>query len=324
MSGLPICLHSWIGACFSEYTGKIIGKDDFISLWTRKVGNTEKSLKTAEEKWGLLVSFAGRSAKIVSMDILRQILGRKQPPAEFCYREIGLSWPIISTIHASKGREAEEVCLLLPGNPGPDSDFDEESRVIYVGATRAKSRLHIGSGFIRLFSKRLPKSGRAFTLDNRENSPRAHVEIGRDGDIAARGVAGPACYSSPEIIRKNQKLLKSLAGKITPAFAVSDHTTGHIYRLKAGDHPEGTEICCLSESLNADLFDVGREIQVAIGGKNRRTPDELKYLRIYGIRSLVLPPDSPECGRLFEPWSESGIMLAPVILGYPKAFFRYY
>ncbi|WP_048151978.1 UvrD-helicase domain-containing protein [Methanolacinia paynteri] len=324
MSGLPVCLHSWIGACLSEYTKRTIGKSDFVSLWKRNFDNSEKGLRNADMMWNHLIRHAGRSDKIVNMGNLQQVLGRKQPPSEFCYSEIGFRGPIIGTIHASKGRETDEVCLLIPENHGHKLDDDEETRVVFVGATRAKSLLHVGSGFATLHAKRLPVSGRAYTLLCNQGSPTAQVEIGRDGDITASGITGTSHYSSIDDVRKKQELILSLRGKITPAYAVSDHGSGHIYRLKSGEFSYGKDVCCLSQSVNSDLFEVGKEIHTILGGGKRRPPDELRYLRIYGTRTLVLPPDSSERGKLFEPWSESGIMLAPVVLGYPKAFFKYY
>jgi hypothetical protein len=324
MSGLPLCLHSWIGACLSEYTQKNLSKSDFISLWTKKVGASETSLNHAEDKWDLLVSNAGKNKKIVSMEMLRQLIGRKQPPTEFCYHEIGTKGPIIGTIHASKGREANEVCLLMPGSPGPDSDYDEETRVVFVGATRAKTQLHVGQGYNNHYATRLKTSGRVYKLATEKNAPLAMFEIGHEGDITASGIAGSKYYSDADQVKTLQKHIRDLAGKISPAFALADHGSGHIYRFKTGKYPDGEDLCCLSEALNSNLFDIGKEIKSSIGGSNRRPPNELKYLRTYGIRTLVLSPDSSECEQLLEPWSESGIMLAPVVLGYQKGFFPYY
>ena len=45
------------------------------------------------------------------------------------------------------------------------------------------------------------------------------------------------------------------------------------------------------------------------------------YLHVQGVRTIVLHPDAPECEALHEPWSSSGIMLAPLILGYSTVSF---
>lgn len=46
----------------------------------------------------------------------------------------------VSTIHKSKGREFDDVYMMLDN---VCADNDEERRKIYVGLTRAKNRLHI-------------------------------------------------------------------------------------------------------------------------------------------------------------------------------------
>ncbi len=53
----------------------------------------------------------------------------------------------ISTIHGAKGGEADNVMLLTDlsrkSQEAMERDSDDECRVFYVGATRAKENLHI-------------------------------------------------------------------------------------------------------------------------------------------------------------------------------------
>lgn len=51
---------------------------------------------------------------------------------------------ILSTIHAAKGLEADDVALYLPRTQQKDADLSEEARILYVGATRARHRLSVG------------------------------------------------------------------------------------------------------------------------------------------------------------------------------------
>lgn len=64
----------------------------------------------------------------------------------------------ISTIHGSKGGEADNVLLLTDISPKTHTSYqenqDDESRVFYVAATRAKQNLHIV----------MPRTGRYFDL----------------------------------------------------------------------------------------------------------------------------------------------------------------
>ena len=53
----------------------------------------------------------------------------------------------LSTIHGAKGGEADNVMLLTDlsrkANEAMEKNSDDECRVFYVGATRARNQLHI-------------------------------------------------------------------------------------------------------------------------------------------------------------------------------------
>jgi len=318
MSGLPQCIYPWVGACLSEHTKGDLSREEFRGYWNLKIKGITLDWEGA---WGQLVRLAGKTQTVVDMKLLRQRLGQGKPPAEFCTPEIGTHGPIIGTIHASKGREADNIYLMMPQEPDNKEDgyenanYDEETRVMFVGATRARNYLGIGKGYNYHFSSKVESSGRVFANTKKMT---AMVEIGRDGDINATGMAGQNYYENADTVHKNQERLFSFANRITFASATIDRDSEYVYRLTTKDEDE--DIAVLSkQALTSDLFEVGKRI-----GRNRRPPDRLRFLRIYGIRTIVLPPDSPECNNLHEPWAKSGIMLAPVILGYTKEFFPYY
>ena len=323
MSGLPHCIHPWVGICLSEHIEKTLSKKDFMEFWNHEVESPPfmKDINPTSA-WDQLVRLAGKTYSVVDMNLLRRRLGQEKPPAELCLPEVGTEGPIIGTIHASKGREAENVFLMMPEklndnrDDDENTDYDEETRVIYVGATRARKYLGVGDGYNYHFSKKVEPSGRVFSIKRKMN---AMIEIGREEDISATGIAGKNYYNNVDNVRKNQKILYCYMNRITMAHAEIDRVCGFVYRLVPEDQNENIAVLS-KQALSNDLFDIGK----TIGGNNRRPPDSLKHLRIYGLRTIVLPPDSPECNNLYEPWARSGIMLAPVILGYTKEFFPYY
>lgn len=320
MSGLPVCLAPWIGATLSEYTQPDLNRDAFMALWADRVHGTFLGTCTADEAWEHLVRIAGRTQLAIDMRLLRRRLGRRQPPAELCHSEFGLRGPIVGTIHASKGREADTVHLMLPKLRGESIDQDEEARVVFVGATRGRSRLLIGRGYRQLAS-RVEGSGRAYCLQTRDGKPRAQIEIGRDNDIAAEGVSGRQFFLSPDAVSAAQDRIRSLADETVSLVAESDRSADFAYRLK--EDGQGRCLAVLSQCVNADLFSVSNAIRAKLGGTQRRPPDTIRHLHVRGVRTLVLPQDSPECEALHEPYRSSGIMLAPLVLGYTTAFFPY-
>ena len=318
MSGLPVCITPWIGAALSDFTAPDLSSEDFRRLWQDKVFGTSLATIDVEDAWAHLVRIAGRTQGVVEMRLLRQRLGRKQPPAELCHAELGLRGPIVGTIHASKGREADTVHLMLPWASGEHLDQDEEARVVFVGATRGRSRLLVGHGY-RHFASRVEPSGRAYCLHTKDDKPKAQVEIGRDGDIGAEGLAGYSFFASPAAVRAAQRRIYSFADETVSLVAKIDYDANFAYRLKETE--QGDCLAVLSKAVNGDLFAVADAVHINLGGSQRRPPNTIRHLHVRGVRTVVLPPDAPEGETLHEPWRSSGIMLAPLVLGYSTVFF---
>jgi len=325
MSGLPQSISPWVGACLAEHTKKRLSASEFADNWSVFVTGTilERGIDQGidqELAWNQLVRLAGKTKFEVDMNLLRRRLGQRRPPVDFCTHEVGTRGPIIATIHSSKGREADNVYLMLPPEPKknkkyPNSNYDEETRVVFVGATRARKWLGVGNGYQDHFGMPLNSSGRIFSI-SKELYNCARVQIGLDRDITASGIAGRNYYENSDTVRINQERLCELADKITNAEAINDHTCDHVYRLIPED--DEVDIAALSNpELREDLWKIGKKI-------NGRPPEIIKQLRIYGIRTIILPEESQECNGLHEPWTKSGIMLAPVINGYTNIDFPFY
>lgn len=66
-------------------------------------------------------------------------------PVEHTRDHVGTAGPLLGSIHGAKGREASNVLLMLPPVPTrEDVDWQEEARVLFVGATRASTNLYLG------------------------------------------------------------------------------------------------------------------------------------------------------------------------------------
>ena len=321
MSGLPVCLVPWIGATMSEYTAPDLTKDRFAEIWTSKVRESPLESYHPEKAWQHLVRLAGKTQTVVDMRLLRKRLGRKQPPAELCSAELGDRGPIIGTIHASKGREADTVHLMLPNDYDSNVDQQEEARVVFVGATRGRSKLMVGRGY-RQIAKRVEPSGRTYVLSTKEGKPRAQVEIGHVGDISAEGLAGRRFFESAEEIRKSQNTILSFSDNRVSLVAEADRSEEFSYRLKK--EGQGPCLAVLSQFVNADLFKIAKDVQEQVEGRRLRPPNVIRHLHVIGIRTIVLPPDAPECDLLREPWASSGILLAPLVIGYTTIYFPFF
>lgn len=323
MSGHPPCIYSWVGHVFSNYTENKITKEKFFKrcIGSSYLFDSETDESDYLEWWNLLSSVAG-TGNDVDVARLRLVLSRR-PPINLCYSEYGHKGPILGTIHASKGREADNVILRLPHKTaGSTMDFDEESRVLFVGATRAKSQLKVGESFIRqLFSKSLA-SGRAFK-ENKSKEPQnyklATVEIGLDGDLDEYSFVSKK-MTQQEVITNQRNLVKISSQTPHKMGAFIDDQYNYSIWSSQDERGVRCSIGCFDQNLNKDLFGVAA-VMGGIYSKNYKPPTDLPGFYVLGIRTVCKPENDPNLKNLHEPYCETGIWTVPVIIGYPNLLF---
>jgi hypothetical protein len=322
MSLLPVCIHPWVGACLSEYTMPFLVKKDFEELWKKEISGTGMEIISSDNAWELLKTAAGKKNNSIDLNKLRNELSKSKPLADFCYPDTGNCGPVIGTVHGSKGREAEIVHFLLPEEISEENneneefvvDYDEESRVLFVAATRGKNSLIVCDSDNPKFRKIKKGSGRIFKVVNRKKAF-INVEIGLDGDLTAEGIAGT--YFDPDGIREAQIFFKKIAGsdQITWIDVRNNNDNYELIRNLKGK----LQILGLlnPDSFKKDLFIIRKIIYNGSGP--RILPQSLQNLRIIGTRTIVQPSyQSSFATGLHDPWAKSGFLLAPIITGFPR------
>lgn len=322
ISGLPAVIHDWVGLMFWDWTSAEISETEFGDRWQARLkGRTELSMTSC---WSILVRLVGLSSSRVSISNLARRLGSESPPIDLITPDFGVEGPLIGTIHGAKGREAAQVRLYLPPantDGRKPEELLEEARVLFVGASRAKNKLLIGRSASKVHARRLPKSGRAFTLYF-YNGARASVEIGRTGDIDAEGLVGRALYPTPSAAIRSQAQIISLTREIFPASAnIGTPELDWRYAVFSEQYPD-SPLLHLSTHVNYDLLHIARAVDDVVHLGRRKPPEQINHLRTFGTRTLVLKPDDHSRTLLHAPWCDSGFMLAPLLIGYGMAYFR--
>ena len=117
MSNLPVVVRPWLGWLLGETVQAILDREDFDNLWESRASLCPAPFAGEQRDacWALLHRLAaGSRPHTLDLVHVRNIVARARPPVELCYPELGLRGPILGTIHASKGREADEVVLMIP------------------------------------------------------------------------------------------------------------------------------------------------------------------------------------------------------------------
>ncbi|WP_105103349.1 UvrD-helicase domain-containing protein [Microbulbifer pacificus] len=312
LSGYGATLPSWLALCFFDFLEPFLPERVFLDLWSARVENKAAPEYGPADAWSRLLRIAGKKDGSVDMQRLRRRLSQNRPPVELALAEHGLPGPIVGTIHASKGREASNVVLLLPkGGEFEDiADEAEEARVLFVGATRARTSLVVGEGLASRSGTL--SSGRVYGWTMRGKTM---IETGRDGDISASGLVGRSEFS-PGDAAAAQGFLAKVADVVTTYSLTADPDLDWRYRIYADS--EGPCVGSLTRNITYDLW----EILTNRSQKGSHTPPRyVNHVRGLGCSTIVLASDDSELEVLNEPWASSGFILAPKISAYPSFYF---
>jgi hypothetical protein len=326
MSGLPTKIHEWVGNLFWDFTSTEMDADEFGKRWASR-GLGDVTHKQADA-WQILVRHVGITGRRISAEKLAARLSSGSPPMELCAPDFGFAGPVVGTIHGAKGREADEVRLYLATKSFEisEEDAEEETRVLFVGATRARQQLKIGVSSTKVHARRLDPSGRAFTpypwKDGKKCS-RSCVEIGRIGDIDPIGLAGRSLFGSGRKVQEAQESIRKLSGRISGAECCLGNPSQDFRYCVSNDWDKKSPICFLSRQVNGDMFKIAEIVDSYVKVGRRKPPEKIPFMRIFGTRTIAIGPDEPVRHQLHPPWSESGFMTAPMLLGYGMVWFRY-
>lgn len=318
LSGYGANLPPWIAMCFHDWLAAFMARDEFMARWASRVDPGVPPGYGPEEAWGKLIRLGGSADGSLEMDRLRRVLARRSAPIELATPEFGLPGPVIGTIHASKGREADSVLLLAADNRQFKSAQaeEEETRILFVGSTRARLNLRIGKA-IAYPGPRLG-SGRCYRQVGGKTSRKVMIEIGRDEDFSPAGLVGNS-HSTREEALAAQEWLRQHAGVIIGFELHRDGDLDWNYRLR---NPEdATTLAVLTRRFHDDFWEVARRVSDNAGTKMSPPPD-VRHIQALGCRTLVIAGDDAAIDRLHAPWSQSGFLLAPRVASFATTYLR--
>lgn len=340
LSGYPLPIHPWIARCFWDFTEDRMNESAFQAIAQKRLGGTEESI---ERYWQSLLSEVGVDKNRISVKKLSNLLTRPNLPNIFRAPDYGVSGPIIGTVHASKGREAESVVFFMPHEPNYSKTDDdkvnekilEEAKILFVGATRTKNTLVVSDiKSIAHFNKMIThyKSQRSFAIKE-YGEKKIAVELGKDGDVFAEGLTGTKFFKDESEAIFAQKAIWDRREIAVPLVAESLSSSDWFYQVSLDysysderyddvlkDRKFNGKVFFLSQNVNQDLFWVGKEIF----RQKLRPPSKIKHFYSMGARTHAVASSDAAREVLHEPWRSSGLMLAPMVLGYPVVYLKGY
>lgn len=239
---------SWVGWLFLGWSSSEISKREFIPLFEDRLGDESMD---SQEMWDLLLQIVRqrKNSRLLNLNLLRQALKtdavfpEAEAPAD---RDV-----ILSTIHRSKGREFDRVAVVIGDNQGieeaidsdeplVDENAEDETRILFVGLTRARNKLY-----------RLDAGRRNGLRRNEVNrwvetpflygkygpwQPLKRLEVGLERDIDIHSFVSKKKYGSVQKIYENQERIQNLnyGDSVTLRFLTSENRIP-IYDIYVGE-----------------------------------------------------------------------------------------
>ncbi len=265
----PPRVEGWIGAMLGGLAATTrMSQNDFRSVHEALSPAPWREFK---ECWEILLDLDATGRGHITVGKIAE--GLEDPPLELLSDHEGSTGPLLSTIHAIKGRESERVMLLLTRAPfGDRVDWAEEARTLYVGATRASTELRTGWINPQKF----------FTVGNPERYWAPHhdhrlIEIGLEGDLIEWADLVRSGYVANEA-----EAISSIwrASNDEPKITAYTEQDGHLV-LRIGNQ-DGTAIGCLSPSF----IDLVQQVRTAAPGSER--PEVVEGISVVGGTTVVV------------------------------------
>lgn len=333
LPGYPSALRPWLAIALSAHTDRSISEAVFAELWDKKAAGRFDADYNAGKAWQLMRLHAPSRVHDVDLRKLRALLSLPRPPVEFCLPDYGLRGPVFSTIHASKGREAQRVFMMLPRTLEAEASRSEqaraeEARVYYVGFTRSKRDVFHGTAQTMRGVNPLAQSSQRVVKLGSSIVRSTQMQFGLDGDIRAfAGVSREVAADSRGALLAQSKLVHlwetlERGESLEINSELSSRQVGekkeYFHRILAGKDC----IAITGDRFNRDLWTVTKHAGEA-WSKNLRPPDKISYLKMLGVMTVSLDPDSPLDAELCEPFASSGFALQPMLAGFPRINFKY-
>ena len=313
LSGLPVWLQPWIAVVFSDYDGEVMDEATFHRRWDEKQCDSLPDSPAPPAAWRSCLGVANRNGRL-RIDQLRKVLSTARPPLDFCAVDCGFTGPVVGTVHASKGREADDVLLFLPKEREDDVAWAEEARVLYVGATRARRSTRVAEGGPTWCSY-LEGTGRPVRFNpHGRRGPQAQFEVGRATDLDECSAVSTELHGDAATVVRQQQRLGRLAGTTEKwILKNSKDWNWESYRL-VEDGGGGEPFGAMSEAFKQEVHAIARSL-------NANSPGTIPHIRKIGVRTVAVSVDAAILSKLAPPYSRTGFFLVPVVRAWTMTTF---
>lgn len=289
-SGLP----SWLGRVFGSYANPKISLREFECRWNTLIGEAVPIDHLTAWDWLKKIEEREKSDLDIQRLHLQLLRGKNLPDDLDAYVQAEQNGVALSTIHAVKGREFDQVVILQPdeNNYIGTNDYVEEARVLYVAATRARKEIaNLGRNGLPQMWKVECENNRSRWIAHQRKSGYYFMEMGLAGDIDATSFVNKYLFASQEDAASNQNFLWKNV-QVGDVAQIKKIKRGHYTFFRIFIENENFKDPILVGQLSLNFKKDLSKVLGSICGERYYYPYYMKGIRVAALVTELLPPFS--------------------------------
>lgn len=289
-----------------RWVGSALGFAQFARVGRTAVEDWLSAVPSAPDPgvgWRILKKVDRRPTLDLDLTVVADRIRTRFIPDELTY--VPPSPVVVSTVHRAKGLEFDRVFLYGLDHPADENPLDEETRLLYVAATRARDDIFVlnAPSGVQIRS-RGQQAERWIQFSGRERVEAMEI---RPDDVHTMDPAGAFLLDGVDVRETQRYLAHSVAdGDPVDLVRIRASMEGQpraFYRIDHGGRPIGAT----SERFAADLYATLRR------SRDPRTgfPAALSHARVYAVETIGGSVASARRSGL----NPAGIWLRPRLFG---------
>jgi ATP-dependent DNA helicase UvrD/PcrA len=322
-NNIPFCIKpriqdhgipAWVGRVLGTYQNNKMSRNEFEDRWKDIIGN-HSNVPEVSKAWDILNRIDSSDNWDLNIGKLRNkfLQGTSFPDEEDAFFVHQPGTILLSTIHASKGREFDKVVVLnSDSNHHKGSSNIEEARILYVAATRAKKELKKleRSGIPSMWVETCCQNRKRWMASFFANGKRfEHIEVGLPSDIGPEASVNQWLIASDTKCENIQNLLWE---NVAPGQSVRIEKVYH-RKMPFFDiilPQEGYDNVTISQMSLNFKYDLAHVLKKK--SEKFRYPKQMGKIQISTVETKIIPRTA---NTVHFPYSQSGFCLGIRIRG---------
>ena len=322
--------EQWVASFFQDSIEKNlqeISREEFNEFFKSQSSRMQLD-KSSDEMWQLIYNYASSGPDSISLELFYEQLKKTRGKLiDFTSKDIGFRGPKLSTIHAAKGSQEQNISIHEYKEVQESSlKSTMQAKLLFVALSRAQNKVQVlkDSGTERSWRKNGTK--RHYSIKKADHEAKRHalfMELGIDGDYSPIEIVSNK-INEDEVIATQEVLKKLYIGNDSYSISGRRNNFKKRFNLFLEYGKREYMLGSLSADVNIDLNFLGSHRNFIPKGLQEKftIPNEINDIKLMDIGSYIASADELDDLPILNKYKELGCWHYPIIYSIQRFIFK--